>query len=35
MKKNIFAVWVVALTLVLGFTGIASADNGALADFNA
>ena len=35
MKKNILAVWVVGLTLVLGFAVIASADNGALADFNA
>jgi hypothetical protein len=35
MKRNILAVWVVGLTLVLGFAVIASADNGALADFNA
>jgi len=35
MKRNIFAVLVVALTLVLGFAVIASADTGALADFNA
>jgi len=35
MKKNIFAVLVVALTLVLGFAVIASANDGALADFNA
>jgi hypothetical protein len=35
MKKNIFAVSVVALPLVLGFAVMASADNGALADFNA
>ena len=34
MKRNILAVWVVGLTLVLGFAVIASADNGALADFN-
>jgi hypothetical protein len=35
MKKNILAVSVIALTLVLGFAVIASANNGALADFNA
>ena len=35
MKRNIFAVLVVALTFVLGFAGIALADTGALADFDA
>jgi hypothetical protein len=35
VKRNIFAVLVVALTLVLGFATIASADVGALQDFNA
>ena len=35
MKRNIFAVLVVALTLVLVFAVIASANNGALADFDA
>jgi hypothetical protein len=35
MKKDIFAVLVVALPLVLGFAVIASANNGALADFDA
>jgi hypothetical protein len=35
MKKDILTVSVVALTLVLGFTVIALADSGALADFNA
>ncbi len=35
MKKNILAVLVVGLTLVLGFAAIASANSGALADFNA
>ena len=35
MKMNIFSVLVVALTLPLGFAGIALADTGALADFNA
>ena len=35
MKKNILALLVVTLTLVLGFGVIASANNGALLDFNA
>ena len=35
MKGNGFAALVVALTLVLGFGGLALADTGALADFNA
>jgi hypothetical protein len=35
MKRNVSGVLVVALTLVLGYMGIASADTGALADFNA
>ena len=35
MEKNILAVLVVALTLVLGFAAIASANSGALLDFNA
>jgi hypothetical protein len=34
MKKNILGVLVVALILVLGFAVIASADSGALGDFN-
>jgi len=35
MKRNIFAVWVVTLSLALGCAVIASADNGARADFDA
>jgi len=35
MKRNIACLSIVALTLVLGFTLIASADNGARNDFNA
>jgi len=35
MKRNRFGVLAVVLTLVLGFAVIASADNGALSDFNA
>jgi len=35
MKKSDSVVLVVALTLVLGFTTLASANTGALADFNA
>ena len=35
MKRSIFAVWVVTLSLALGCAVIASADNGARADFDA